>query len=133
MHKAMGRLRSLAFAGQGSAGPWVVLNPSFVVTGVYIEDMVINGTFGDEVFIVFFRAPIRSTFLQRLALARHLFFERADTRMVWSRDHQVKTGVERIPIAVEVNVAVGQDQALFVAVVDAVAPLTLELFGNYFK
>ncbi len=127
-------LRSLNYTGAGTAGPWVVLNPSFVVSGVNLTHMIITASqFGDEVFIVFFRAPIRSTFLQRLALARHLSFERADRRMVWSREHQMRLGAEELALLFEVSVPVGVDQALFVAVVGAVASVTVELFGNYFQ
>ncbi len=129
----MPRLRFLAYNGQGTAGPWVILNPSIAVTGVFIEKMIIDGTFGDEVFIVLFRAPIRSIFRQRLALAKHLFYDRADGRLVWAREHQLRSGFDEILVDVEVSVAEGQDQALFCAVVGAVEPFELEVFGQYFK
>ncbi len=131
-HRTMGVLRRFEFRA-GTAGPWVVLNPSLVVPGVAIDSMVFDGTFGDEVTIVFFKAPIRSTFLQRLALARHLTFDNADRRLVWLRQHQMRTGVERLQVGFVVRSPVAAGQALFVAVVDASVDFDLELFGEFLK
>ncbi len=129
----MGRLRRFEHRDR-HPGPWVVLNPSPAVSGVIVDNMVFNGDFGDEFVVVFFRAPVRSTFLQRLALARHLTYDRSDKRLVWLREHQMRTGVEVVDVHVEVSVPVGVDQALFVAVVgDRIAPFDLELNGLYFK
>ncbi len=130
----MPNLRRFEYRGVGTAGPWVMLNPSPTVNGVFIESLFFDGEFGNNFTIVFFRAPIRSTFLQRLALARHLTFDRADKRLIWLREHQMRLGGEAVEAAFEVSVPVGVDQALFVAAVgDGLEPFRLEVFGRYFS
>ncbi len=131
----MVRLRRYEYsAGTGIPGPWVVLNPSVAVSGVHVENVAIHGVYsGTVVHMMFLRAPIRSTFLQRAALARHLSFNHADKRLVWVREHEMINAREFIPVGLEVSVAVGQDQALFFALVGERESFEAELFGFYFK
>ncbi len=126
-------IRRFAFDGTGSAGPWIVLNPSPLVTGVHINRMTILGSGDDVVWIVFYRSTIVSTFVQRLAIAKRLFFNRDDVRIVLEREHVFQGRTDFIDLNFSVAAEVGGGQALFMAVIGPATEFVIELFGHYVR
>lgn len=127
----MVNLRRFSYDGTGAAGPWVVLMPSPLVTGVHIQRMTILGSADDVVWLVMFRTAARSTFIQRLAIAKRLFFRRTDVRIMYEREHVFQGRTDFIDINISVEAEVGGGQALFMAVIGPATEFVIELFGQY--
>lgn len=102
-----------------------------MVTGVNVTRMTILGSGDDVVWIVFFRSAMRSTFRQRLAIAKSLFFHREDVRIVLQREHVFQGRTDFIDLNFSVDAQVGGGQGLFMAVIGPAIEFVIELFGSY--